>query len=109
VAVRRHFEGGPTAVREARGFVHEEMARRVDRPAVDDLAPILSELATNAVRHSLRAFDVIIEAERPVPLPADGSGPPAPRAPMASASCTRWGLHMVRDRTCVWCEREVPG
>jgi hypothetical protein len=106
-AVQRHFNGGPTAVREARGFVHGVMAGRIDKPTADDLTPILSELATNAVRHFLLAFDVVIEAERPGPSPEDGPPDAAGASRMVRASCARWGVHMVRNRTCVWCGRTV--
>jgi hypothetical protein len=106
---RRHFEGGPTAVREARGFVHEVMAKRLQPPAADDLGPILSELATNAVHHSLRAFDVVIEREPPEPRPPEHAPcvPGSSEVRVVSDSCARWGLHLVRDEACVWCGQSM--
>ena len=48
----RHFSGGVTAARCARRAAREEIGDALPRRRLDDVELIVSELATNSVRHS---------------------------------------------------------
>lgn len=117
-SVRRRFEATPWAIREARAFVREVIARRVDAEAEVDLVLVVSELATNAVRHAQTPFDVVVRANGHVRLEIeDGSTEvPVPRAPSEEGGrglaivdqlCDRWGVIVVQPNKCVWCERDL--
>jgi anti-sigma regulatory factor (Ser/Thr protein kinase) len=81
----------------------------------------VSELATNAVTHAHTGFDVIITSNGQVRVTvSDGSAvAPVQRSHSAlspggrglhvlDAVCDRWGVHVVHDRKCVWCEKDLP-
>ena len=117
--VRRRFEGTPQAVREAREFLRAVMADRVDPEAQDDLVLVLSELASNAVRHARTPFEVVVETNGQVLIEVgDGSTDvPLVKAatdeggrglPIVDALCDRWGVRIGLDGKCVWCERDLP-
>src|SRR3954471_17866433 len=48
---RRHFSGGADAAREARRVVREWLSRELPGGRLDDVELLVSELATNSVRH----------------------------------------------------------
>jgi anti-sigma regulatory factor (Ser/Thr protein kinase) len=119
--VRRHFDASPEAVRDARQFLADTLGDRADDELTEALALTLSELATNAVVHAGTDFDVVIGTDGQVRIEVeDGStDPPMPRTARETEAggrglqivndlCDRWGYHVVRNRKCVWCERDFP-
>jgi anti-sigma regulatory factor (Ser/Thr protein kinase) len=48
---RKHFSGGALAVREARHAVRERLSGELPPQRLDDVELLISELATNSVRH----------------------------------------------------------
>jgi anti-sigma regulatory factor (Ser/Thr protein kinase) len=118
--VRRRFEPTPEAVRDARRFFRDAIADQLDGDVTDELTLALSELATNAVLHAETPFEVVIESNGQLRVEVeDGSTTSPVRKPATSAQpggrglmildgvCDRWGVHVVRDRKCVWCERDL--
>jgi anti-sigma regulatory factor (Ser/Thr protein kinase) len=119
--VRRRFDATPGAVREARAFLEDAIAARIDPESRSDLVLALSELATNAVRHARTPFEVVVETDGYVRLEVedDSTELPAVRAPSDDSEsgrglvivdqlCDRWGVHVVHEKKCVWCERDLP-
>jgi anti-sigma regulatory factor (Ser/Thr protein kinase) len=119
--VRRHFDSSPAAVREARQFLGATVGDRVGDEVAEALALTLSELATNAVVHAGTEFDVVIAidgqvrievedgtTDLPVSRPAPGMSVGGRGLHIVEQLCDRWGVHIVRDRKCVWCERDIP-
>lgn len=118
--MRRRFEGTPEDVREARAFLQHVIGGWVDPAMQSDLTLVLSELATNAVRHAQSPFEVVVQTNGHVRIEvADDSTTGAMRrAPsdeggwglsIVEQLCDRWGVHIVRHKKCVWCERDLPG
>jgi anti-sigma regulatory factor (Ser/Thr protein kinase) len=120
IEVRRRFDSSPRAVREARQFLAETLGARVADEMGEALALTLSELATNAVLHAETDFDVVIKidgqvrievedgsTDLPVPRPAPELAPGGRGLQIVDRLCDRWGVHVVRDRKCVWCERDL--
>lgn len=116
---RRRFDATPQGVREARVFVQSVIASRVDPKSKSDLTLAVSELASNAVLHAQTPFEVVVETNGHVRIEVeDGStDAPVPTAPsdkggrgltIVESLCDRWGVHIVRDKKCVWCERDLP-
>jgi anti-sigma regulatory factor (Ser/Thr protein kinase) len=81
---------------------------------------VLSELATNAIRHAATPFEVVVETDGYVRIEVeDGSTRNPVKRPESITAldgrglhiveqvCDRWGVHIVQDRKCVWCEREL--
>jgi anti-sigma regulatory factor (Ser/Thr protein kinase) len=121
VEVRRHFDSSPRALRDARKFLAETIGDRVGAEENEALALALSELTTNAVVHARTDFDVVIGIDGQVRIEVEDGSTDLPRRrqadPMAGGGrglhivqqlCDRWGIHVVRDRKCVWCERDLP-
>jgi anti-sigma regulatory factor (Ser/Thr protein kinase) len=117
--VRRRFEGTPEAVRDARAFLQTAIAGRVDPETQSALTLALSELASNAVRHARTPFEVVVETDGHVRVEVEDGSTDAPVGKAASdeggrgltivdSICDRWGVHIVRDKKCVWCERDFP-
>ena len=118
--VRRRFAATPEAVREARVFLQNVIAGRVDPEAQSDLTLVLSELATNAVHHARTPFEVVVETtnghlrievedgstDAPVSKPPSDEG--GRGLSIVDQLCDRWGVHIVREKKCVWCERDLP-
>jgi anti-sigma regulatory factor (Ser/Thr protein kinase) len=122
--VARRFRRDLPEVPAARRFVTEALAA-TGSCATDDLLLVVSELATNAVRHGAGAMEVRVHADAGqarVEVLDDGgaqvSEPPA--APPLDSVGGR-GLHLVRSvsqawgtgldargRTLVWAELQVP-
>jgi anti-sigma regulatory factor (Ser/Thr protein kinase) len=94
----RVFGNSPRAVTEARHFVVAELG---DVPAsvVDEVAVMVSELATNCVRHTSSEFRVRVEHNRRrvrVEVTDHGPGAPTVRVPPVSEPSGR-GLRIVRE------------
>jgi anti-sigma regulatory factor (Ser/Thr protein kinase) len=119
--VRRRFDASPGALRDARQFLTETIGDHVGPEVNVDLALALSELTTNAVVHARTDFEVVITTNGQVRIEVeDGSTDlPVPRRahPLADSGrglqivrqlCDRWGVHVMQDRKCVWCERDIP-
>ena len=117
--VRQRFDAIPEAVREAREFVQTAIADRADPEAQSDLALALSELATNAVFHAHTPFEVVVETDGRIRIEVEDSSTDVPALKVPSDEggrgllivdqlCDRWGIHVVRDKKCVWCERDLP-
>jgi anti-sigma regulatory factor (Ser/Thr protein kinase) len=118
--VRRQFEGTPAAIQEARRFLHDAIADRLDPETQSDLSLALSELATNAVRHARTPFDVVVETDGHVRVEVEDhlTSFPFPEArpdeggghglAIVDQLCDRWGVHIAREKKCVWCERDLP-
>ncbi|MFI7147314.1 ATP-binding protein [Nonomuraea sp. NPDC050022] len=103
----RNFPGTRSQVREARRFVTSYLA---DRPEADTAALIVSELATNAIRHSRSGrvggnFGVTIHAGGELLILAvlDDGGPTGPHIRQAAEhEQTGRGLHLVEELTTRW-------
>jgi anti-sigma regulatory factor (Ser/Thr protein kinase) len=117
--VRQRFEASPGAVREARAFLQSAMAGRVDPEIERELTVVLSELASNAVRHAQTPFEVVVTTNGQVRIEVqDGSTEaPVPKAPSGEGGwglvvvdriCDRWGVDISDEQKCVWCERDMP-
>ena len=105
VVTSRTFDGHLHAPRDARRFVTWalESCRRDD--AVDATELIVSELATNAVRHAASDFTVKLEIGEPAGVRLavrDGDpSPPGPRVADELAESGR-GLHLVTELASAW-------
>ena len=116
--VRQRFEASPGAVREARVFLQTAMAGRIDPEVQSELTVVLSELASNAVRHARTPFEVVVTTNGHVRIEVeDGSTEaPVPKAPSGEGGwglvlvdrvCDRWGVDISDGKKCVWCERDL--
>jgi anti-sigma regulatory factor (Ser/Thr protein kinase) len=117
---RRRFDPSPESVREARQFARDAIAAHADGEVGEDLLLALTEMTTNAVLHAATPFEVVIVTDGQVRLEVeDGStDEPVMASPTATTVggrglriiedvCDRWGVHVVQDRKCVWCERDL--
>jgi anti-sigma regulatory factor (Ser/Thr protein kinase) len=115
----RNFPGVRTQIREARRFVTNYLAHR---PEADIAELVVSELATNAIRHSRSgrtggSFGVTVHAGRDLLILAvlDEGGPSSPRLQQAEEHepngrglhlvdqlTTRWGVHGDEHGRTVW-------
>lgn len=119
---RRSFELHPRSVGEARHFVLDNVGRS---GADTFLAALLtSELATNAVVHAARPFEVWVQAEpgclrvevrndepelllqMKAPDPTDPRGGRGLR--IVETFAQRWGAESSRDKKVVWFELGPP-
>lgn len=94
----RVFGNAPEAVSAARHYVVEELAA-VPRAIVDEVAVMVSELATNCVRHTDTEFTVSVEHDAKqvrVAVTDRGAGAPTLKVPDASEPTGR-GLRIVRE------------
>ena len=94
----RAFGNAPEAVSAARHYVVDELAD-VPRAIVDEVAVMVSELATNCVRHTDTEFTVSVEHDRSrirVEVTDHGEGSPTLKVPDASEPTGR-GLRIVRE------------
>jgi anti-sigma regulatory factor (Ser/Thr protein kinase) len=100
---RRTFPGAPTSVSQARRYVVEAIGDVP--PAVEEAVSIVvSELATNCVRHAGTDFTVDVErtpTELRVEVVDQGSGDPVVRSPAVSEPSGR-GLFLVRELSDDW-------
>lgn len=112
------FPSDPACVRAARHFARDALGgERVtaDQRATAEL--IVSELATNAVRHAATAFTVDVDVEGDtirIAVTDGGPGTPEPAAPAADAPggrgliivghmADRWGVDRQPGSKTVWC------
>ena len=94
----RVFGNAPEAVSAARHYVVEQLAD-VPRAIVDEVAVMVSELATNCVRHTETEFTVKVEHDLKrvrVEVTDHGPGVPTLRVPDATEPTGR-GLRIVRE------------
>jgi len=114
-AASRRFPADAASVGQARRFLLGRLPDgRAD--AADALVLMLSELATNAVRHAATEFEVTVhvvgETRRVVVEVTDAAGgDPTPQEPAADALHGR-GLHIVRTLADAWgvdMRRDRPG
>ena len=114
--MRRRFEASPSAIREARAFLQSAVAGRLDPEVESDLVLVMSELASNAVRHAQTPFEVAIEVDDKIRIEVeDGSlDAPVPTAPTDTGGrglaiiellCDSWGVGYRGHSKYVWCER----
>ena len=79
----------------------------------------MSELATNAVRHAHTPFEVVVQTDGYVRIEVEdrSTDPPVRKPPSEEGGrglaiveqlCDRWGVHIVREKKYVWCERDLP-
>ncbi len=124
--VSRRFPPAAASVGRARRFLLEALPAGGGDGA-DELVLMLSELATNAVRHAATEFEVSVVTDPDQRLVrvevGDGAGGyPAPQEPVADAPRGRglhivqtladaWGVEIRRDRPgkTVWFSRLLPG
>jgi anti-sigma regulatory factor (Ser/Thr protein kinase) len=101
--VIRRFSAGVTAARCARRAVREELQDALPQPRLADVELIVSELATNSVRHAGcdDADELSMEAEvKPDRVrvrmfdPGTGFDPHEPKAPL-SGSASGYGLVLL--------------
>jgi len=94
----RVFGNAPEAVSAARHYVVDLLAD-VPRAIVDEVAVMVSELATNCVRHTDTDFTVNVEHSRDrirIEVTDRGDGVPTVRVPDATEPSGR-GLRIVRE------------
>jgi anti-sigma regulatory factor (Ser/Thr protein kinase) len=114
---RRTFAPHPRSVGEARHFVSDNIGRSGADPYLAAL--LTSELATNAVVHAARAFEVRVQVEsRLLRVEIRNDEPelllrmkdPGPTDPggrglhIVEAFAQRWGTESSRDAKVVWFE-----
>jgi anti-sigma regulatory factor (Ser/Thr protein kinase) len=117
---RRRFDGSRAAIGEARDFLRAAMQGRARPEVEEELVLALSELTTNAVLHAGTPFEVIVETNDQARIEVEDGSTQAPELRPAYADavtgrglrivdqlCDRWGVHVARDRKCVWCERDL--
>jgi anti-sigma regulatory factor (Ser/Thr protein kinase) len=120
VHARRRFDASPGAIHDARVFLREVLAGRARSPISEDMILAVSELATNAVAHAGTPFEVVVETDGYVRLEVEDGSTATPIKQSRPAAvhhgrglhivddvCDRWGVHIARDRKCVWCERQL--
>jgi anti-sigma regulatory factor (Ser/Thr protein kinase) len=117
VAVSHQFSQSSRAPREARQFVADALRRWGLDDLVDECQLVVSELATNAIRHAVSDFSISLSRVGSAAVHiavGDGSEvPPAPRTPDANrpggrgmhlieAFSQRWGHSTSADGKLVW-------
>jgi len=107
---QRAFANTPAAVARARRFVAHELA---DAPSevVEEIEIMVSELATNCVRHTVTDFTVSVERsdrEILVEVTDSGGGMPTVRRPEPSEPSGR-GLRIVQELADSFGVRELRG
>ncbi len=117
--VSAQFAAEPSAPRAARRFVAAELRRSGHRESlVDDAQLVISELATNAVRHAGSPFSVttrveesgvrlsVHDASQVEPtLRKDGPNVPSGRGVrLVAALSVDWGVELSADGKTVWAE-----
>jgi anti-sigma regulatory factor (Ser/Thr protein kinase) len=117
LAVSQRFARSPRSPREAREFVTATLRRWSCDHLVDRCQVIVSELATNAVRHAATSFGVSLSrvglGAVQVAVADASSTPPRPRTPdpgrpggrgmhLVAALSARWGHEPSSDGKLVW-------
>jgi anti-sigma regulatory factor (Ser/Thr protein kinase) len=106
----RVFANTPSAVSRARRFVIRQLAD-VPSDIVDEVTIMVSELATNCVRHTVTDFSVSVErttSQITVEVTDSGGGMPTVRRPDSSEPSGR-GLRIVQELADSFGVRELPG
>jgi anti-sigma regulatory factor (Ser/Thr protein kinase) len=119
----RTFPPDPLAVRQARRFAADQL-RGID-PAIQEVVELMvSELATNCVRHAHSDFTISVRYDRDhvrVEVVDAGEGAPVPRSPRNHEPTGRglriieqlagaWGIERrPHGGNLVWFETDVPG
>ena len=117
---RRKFPPTPPSVRAARAYTVAALRPETDDPAlISDIELIVSEFATNAVKHAGTIFEVAVHTDGLVRIDVSDESPRlpetrpvSPTAPsgrglhVLSAICDRWGVEVYDDYKCVWCEKD---
>lgn len=107
---RRRFPAIAASVRAARGFVDEALPDGF-RQTSDDVALMVSELASNVVQHALSSFDLAVcgtPRELMVEVTDFGDGIPAMASPSPDATQGR-GLRIVDMLSTRWGVSGGPG
>jgi anti-sigma regulatory factor (Ser/Thr protein kinase) len=114
VITSRTFPIGSASVAQARRFVRQALS---DRPEVlEPVELMVSELATNAVRHADSPFEVVVDstdAQVRIEVSDDGPGAPARRSPdplspsgrglwIVDLLADQWGVTPVAGGKRVW-------
>jgi anti-sigma regulatory factor (Ser/Thr protein kinase) len=108
----------PEAVSAARRFVTDALPASTERDLLDDAELVVSELATNAVRHASSAFRLSIRRDGPSVRVAVEDGDrrsPRERHPspeehsgrgvgIVGTLASRWGYDVGDDGKVVWAE-----
>jgi anti-sigma regulatory factor (Ser/Thr protein kinase) len=100
---QRAFPGAPESVPTARHFVSNAVAD-IPKEIADRAALMVSELATNAVRHGGSDFEVLVELtddELYVEIADSGGGSPTVRRALPLDASGR-GLHIVESLSDKW-------
>jgi anti-sigma regulatory factor (Ser/Thr protein kinase) len=95
---RRAFSGDPSAVPEARHYLLE-LVPTVSHEQRQEIALMVSELATNCVRHAATGFTVTVQIDDGslrVEVTDNGTGRPRVKSPEPTDISGR-GLRIVRD------------
>jgi anti-sigma regulatory factor (Ser/Thr protein kinase) len=116
--ISEFFVPVPVAIRSVRQFVQSTLLAWGETELLEDAAVVISELATNAVRHARSPFRVSISREQGTIrlMVHDGSGESAEAQPLTTdaeggrglslvaALCPTWGTEHVADGKIVWAE-----
>ena len=100
---QRTFHGVPASVTQARRFV-VEVLRDIEPEVVEDAVMMVSELATNAVRHAQSMFTVMVERSPQqvrISVSDAGLGRPTMRSPRPEEATGR-GLCIVQVLADSW-------
>jgi anti-sigma regulatory factor (Ser/Thr protein kinase) len=101
---RRTFPGDPASVGQARHYVHQVVDGRVPSSTAEVAALMVSELATNCVRHAHTGFSVEVDVGRPrlvVRITDAGPGTPLVRHTRPQTPSGR-GLRVVEEMSDEW-------
>lgn len=116
------FVPSPASVAAARTFVTDALSTWGCESALGDAALVISELATNAVRHARSAFRVVLERQpsrlriavhdtNPL-VPVVGDRPPDEAGglglPLVERLSLRWGTDLHDGGKVVWCDVPLP-
>jgi two-component sensor histidine kinase len=85
---------------------------------IDDVGLVVSELATNAVKHAATTFEVAVRIGGRIRIDVSDESPVLPTPPqnvpptaisgrglqLVDALCDRWGVEVHDGYKCVWCE-----
>ncbi len=108
----QRFEPMPQNVRAAREFVADALADEGYRGDADTVLLLVSELATNAVRHAHTPFEIVVDVQddgvRVAVIDEDGAHPPLVQQPRPEDTNGR-GLLIVDELAARWGSDRVDG
>lgn len=112
---RAHFRPVPGDVGAARRFVADALVAEGKAELVEPVTLVVSELASNAVRHARTAFEVDVRIDHDIHVGVSDTGPGMPRPRPASveardgrglaiveAICSSWGVDADAGGKRVW-------